>query len=154
MEGHNLGGQDSKQLIIHVEYYPIKLIRNSGTCLDDCSGHGDCYEGTCHCHVGYTSENCNQSEYFCEYVLILVQLCVKMIAVTEGNVLIMKLACVMTLGAALIAAFVTSNSIIRLVCSQQSSPSCTISSCDPGDISSPAGIISYYGPSKQIPCWY
>jgi hypothetical protein len=26
----------------------------NGTCVDNCSGHGECHNGTCLCEVGYT----------------------------------------------------------------------------------------------------
>mgnify|MGYP005999895655 CR=1 FL=1 len=35
---------------------------DGSVCFNGCNGHGDCIDYSCHCHVGYTGDDCGISE--------------------------------------------------------------------------------------------
>lgn len=36
---------------------------DGSVCFNGCNNHGDCVDYSCHCHVGYTGDDCGVSKY-------------------------------------------------------------------------------------------
>ena len=35
---------------------------DGSVCFNGCNGHGECIDYSCHCHIGYTGDDCGISE--------------------------------------------------------------------------------------------
>ncbi|XP_064457748.1 uncharacterized protein LOC135368428 [Ornithodoros turicata] len=73
--------QHSVTTLQHSRLYP--LLKNlmprhaNFTCTDNCSGHGECYEGTCFCEVQYSGGTCTDPNlsYFVAFSTIFYLIC-------------------------------------------------------------------------------
>lgn len=61
-------------LICSVCQGALKEAPDGSVCFNGCNNHGDCIDYSCHCHVGYTGDDCGISKYcsikFCVSCLI------------------------------------------------------------------------------------